>query len=448
MRQDWDRRALDDASYYVAFGRRKQSREEFFASAADVLRTLRADYPRLPGSPAKLRALEIGCGPGRLLAPLSRDFLQVDGVDVSAEMIELARRNLVDSPNARAHVAGGSDLADFEGSSIGFVYSYAVFQHIPSREVVLSYLREAVRVLIPGGVLKCQFNSLPRAGSPDVKPVAGWSLRAGAPPRRAVLEEAPDTWSGVSLRAEELAELCRQQDLQLLAFDGFDTQYLWMTARKGRVAPGDSSACRLAGAANTFTSDRLIPQAGRFAGVSLWVTGLPEHADLNNLRVEIDGVPTAPCYVSRRPDVGSAQVNVFLPPGTRTGAVPARLLLNGQRLTEPIALRITPPAPAIPRLASVTDGVNLLSEDSIENRSLKVSLEDVPFDDPAGLKRVFEARLGQHSLMIEEIFLADPLARRFEVNLRVPDEIPAGPYNLICQVGARKLPHVGLQLQP
>lgn len=448
MRQDWDKRAQDDASYYVAFGRRQQSPEEFFSSAADVLRTLRAEYDRLPAPAKQLRALEIGCGPGRLLLPLSEDFAQVDGVDVSAQMIELARANLAARPNATAHVAGGSDLAGFEDASIGFVYSYAVFQHIPSRAVVWSYLRDAVRVLQPGGVLKCQFNSLPQAEESELEPTIGWSLRAGAPPRRAVLHDAPNTWSGVSFRAEELAAFCAEHDLQLLSFDGFDTQYLWMTARKGRPQSSEPAGCELAGAANTFTSDRLIPQAGRFASASLWVVGAPAHADLNNMRVEIDGVPTAPAYIRRREEAGSAQVNVFLPPGARTGAVPARLLLGGEPLTESIALRVVPPAPLVPRLVSVTDGVNLLSGDSIENRSLKVSIEEAPFDDASALQGCFEARLDAHPLEVEDVFSVDPLARRFEINLRIPAEIPGGPYNLFCRIGSRKLPHHGLQLAP
>ena len=448
MREDWDRRAHEDASYYVAFGRRQQSAEEFFASAADVLRTLRAEYERLPRPAAELRALEIGCGPGRLLLPLSHDFLRVDGVDVSAEMVRIANRNLADRPNAHAHAAGGADLAGFEDASIGLVYSYAVFQHIPSRDVVWSYLREAVRVLEPGGILKCQVNALPRAGDPAVTPEPGWSLRAGAPPRRAALDEPPDTWSGVSFRAEELAAFCAEQGLQLLAFDGFDTQYLWMTARKGIEAPGADRPCRLAGAANTFTSDRLIPQAGRFASASLWVVDLPAHADLNTLRVEIDGQPTAPSYVRRRPAAGSAQVNVFLPPGTRTGAVPARLLLDGQPLTEPIALRVTPAAPLVPRLVSVSDGVNLLSSASIESRALKVSVEEAPYADADGVRRDFEARLDETPLAIEDVFCVDPLARRFEINLRVPADLPGGPYNLFCRLGSRRLPQVGMQLAP
>ena len=36
MRSDWNERAREDAYYYVAFGRRGQDDDEFFATAADV----------------------------------------------------------------------------------------------------------------------------------------------------------------------------------------------------------------------------------------------------------------------------------------------------------------------------------------------------------------------------------------------------------------------------
>ena len=36
MRADWNERAGEDANYYVAFGRREQDDEEFFATAAEL----------------------------------------------------------------------------------------------------------------------------------------------------------------------------------------------------------------------------------------------------------------------------------------------------------------------------------------------------------------------------------------------------------------------------
>src|ERR1035437_1391567 len=136
MRADWNQRAGEDANYYVAFGRREQDDEEFFSTAADVLRLLTGDLRRLRGREA---ALEIGCGPGRLMRPLARHFAEIHGVDVSDQMVRLAGERLRRTPNAHAHATSGADLALFPDENFDFVYSYAVFQHIPSRDVIFNY---------------------------------------------------------------------------------------------------------------------------------------------------------------------------------------------------------------------------------------------------------------------------------------------------------------------
>ena len=76
----------------------------------------------------------------------------------------------------------------FPDEKFDLVYSYAVFQHIPSREVVFNYLREARRVLKTGGILRCQLNGLP----PHAKQY--------------------DTWSGVRISADEITRFAREQD--------------------------------------------------------------------------------------------------------------------------------------------------------------------------------------------------------------------------------------------
>src|SRR5262245_11709496 len=189
MRTDWNERAVEDAYYYVAFGRRGQEDDEFFATAADVVRALEAELKRFPpGDRRSRRALEIGCGPGRLMRPMSWNFGEIHGVDVSGEMIRLAEAKLANVPNAFPRATNGVDLACYADSFFDFVYSYAVFQHIPSRDVVFSYLAEAWRVLKQGGILHCQVNGLPAA--------AGQC----------------NTWEGVRISAEEMAQFASAHD--------------------------------------------------------------------------------------------------------------------------------------------------------------------------------------------------------------------------------------------
>src|ERR1700733_13028462 len=213
MRADWNQRAREDAHYYVAFGGRDQDEAEFHATATDVLRSIEAQLKRLPAKANRRawRALEIGCGPGRLVKPLSRHFGEIHGVDVSDEMIRLARQRLADIPHAHFHATNGASLAQFADLSFEFVYSYAVFQHIPSREVVLEYMRETARVLKPGGVFHGQFSGLPYPGDTN-------------------------TWSGVAFSADDIRAFPRHNGLQLLILGGGHTQYTWTTWRKPPVA--------------------------------------------------------------------------------------------------------------------------------------------------------------------------------------------------------------------
>jgi len=48
MRAEWNERAKEDAHYYVAFGRRDQDDEEFYATATDLVRELTGELKRLP----------------------------------------------------------------------------------------------------------------------------------------------------------------------------------------------------------------------------------------------------------------------------------------------------------------------------------------------------------------------------------------------------------------
>ncbi len=413
MRSDWNQRAQEDAHYFVAFGRRDQDDEEFFASAVDVVRGLEAELPRLADArPRARRALEIGCGPGRLMKPLSRHFGEIHGVDVSDRMIELAARNLRDVPHAHVRHTNGAELAPFADDSFDFVYSYAVFQHIPSADVIFAYLREARRVLKTGGILRCQLNGLPKTAARYT------------------------TWSGARISAEEVRAFTRENDFQLLALDGLLTQYMWTTWRKQpsgwQPAPDSVKAhepARLRGVTNAQTGESVAPCAGRFASLSLWMDRLPQDCDLNRLQARVEGRAATLTYIGPLLWDGVTQVNLLLPEGTRTGLVPIELEWLGAPLCERVWVRVIPPGPVVPHLISVQDGINLMSGKRVSSGAVKVVLEDVA--EPGGLCATVDGR----EVSGLDRFCIVPLTQSYEVNFRLPRGLAPGPHRIEMTFG-------------
>jgi len=410
MRADWNERAREDANYYVAFGRRDQDDSEFFSTAVDVMRDLEGELTRFPSNvpPTARRALEIGCGPGRLMRPMSRHFAEIHGVDVSDEMIAQARRKLHDIRHAHAHHASGSDLATFPSDHFDFVYSYAVFQHIPSAEVVFSYLRETVRVLKPGGFARLQINGLPKSA------------------------RAYTTWEGVRISADEIRAFTQRHGIRLLSLTGVDTQYMWTSWQK-------SIPCRIRQVVNAFSQEQAVPSGGRLACATLQIENLPELCDLNSLEAFVDGVPGTGCYIGPAVN-GLSQFNVFLPEGVRHGLVPVRIAWHGERLCADAIVRVIPPGPTVPRLVSVCDAVNLLSTQRIQSGAIKVTIEEVESIDN------FAATVDGDPVSNVEIFRTDPLASRYEVNFRLPETVPHGGHVLEIRIGKRMVTRMGIEV--
>src|SRR5258708_15737993 len=136
MREEWNQVALEDAQYYVAFARRGQDEDEFFATAAEVVRGLEDELKRLPpGDRRSRRALEIGCGPGRLMRPMSWNFGEIHGVDVSDEMIRLAVEKLRKTPNAFPVHTDGDGLDRYADAFFSSLYSLPFFHPFPSHSL-------------------------------------------------------------------------------------------------------------------------------------------------------------------------------------------------------------------------------------------------------------------------------------------------------------------------
>jgi len=124
--------------------------EEFLATGEKEIDAVLGYVAGLPFEPGRGRALDFGCGIGRLTRALSRHFERVDGIDISSTMLEQARRVNADIP-ACHFTRETSTRLPFEDGTIDFVYSALVLQHMKT-ELALAYVGEFVRMLKPGGL--------------------------------------------------------------------------------------------------------------------------------------------------------------------------------------------------------------------------------------------------------------------------------------------------------
>jgi cyclopropane fatty-acyl-phospholipid synthase-like methyltransferase len=102
-----------------------------------------------------LTALDIGCGIGRLMRPASARFKKVCGIDISPEMLKHAATYLAGRDNCSLgliHDGGKFPIAD----RVDFVYSVVVFQHLPSIQIIRSYLNQCYQLMNDGGVIRIQ----------------------------------------------------------------------------------------------------------------------------------------------------------------------------------------------------------------------------------------------------------------------------------------------------
>jgi len=95
--------------------------------------------------PANSVGFDLGCGSGRWARLAARRVGTLHCIDPSAA-IDVARRNLADSPNCKLHQAGVDDMP-LEPNSMDFGYSLGVLHHIPDTQAALS---ACVSTLKPG----------------------------------------------------------------------------------------------------------------------------------------------------------------------------------------------------------------------------------------------------------------------------------------------------------
>jgi SAM-dependent methyltransferase len=199
LRRSWDRFGRSDPFWAVLTdpGKRggRWSQQEFFESGAQEVAAVLQRAAALGLDVPRDRALDFGCGAGRLTQALADHFASADGVDVAPSMVRLARRLNRHGARCRYHLNHAADLALFRDACFSFVYSVLVLQHMEPA-LAAGYAREFLRVLAPGGLLVFQVPShrTPEAPPRDAPrtaahgPLAAEALSARIQPWAAALE--------------------------------------------------------------------------------------------------------------------------------------------------------------------------------------------------------------------------------------------------------------------
>jgi 2-polyprenyl-3-methyl-5-hydroxy-6-metoxy-1,4-benzoquinol methylase len=139
----------------------KWDADEFFENGRAEIAAVLAYVDRLGVPLARGRALDFGCGIGRLTQALGDHFAEVVGVDIASSMLEAARAYNRHGERAQYLLNTRSDLQLLQSDYFDFVYSNKVLQHIPP-DAQAAYVHEFVRVLRPNGVAVFQTRNGPK----------------------------------------------------------------------------------------------------------------------------------------------------------------------------------------------------------------------------------------------------------------------------------------------
>jgi ubiquinone/menaquinone biosynthesis C-methylase UbiE len=156
VRDTWNHLGEIDPMWAILTDPRKfggrWSEDEFFSSGQTEIDAVMRKVDRFVPRGRKERALDFGCGMGRLTRALRAHYDRVDGVDVAPSMIALANERNAFPEQCAFHLNVASDLALFADESFDLIYSNIVLQHI-APALAVHYLTEFARCTRAGGLI-------------------------------------------------------------------------------------------------------------------------------------------------------------------------------------------------------------------------------------------------------------------------------------------------------
>jgi ubiquinone/menaquinone biosynthesis C-methylase UbiE len=166
LQENWDRFGTTDPLWSILTDPRKKgnkwSVDEFFESGRKEIDSVMHYIESLKITLHREKALDFGCGAGRLTQALATFFNEVYGVDIAKSMIDLAKKYNCHAERCKYILNEEKNLQLFENNGFDFIYSNIVLQHMTPK-YSKAYIKEFIRILKPDGLLVFQQPSREKA---------------------------------------------------------------------------------------------------------------------------------------------------------------------------------------------------------------------------------------------------------------------------------------------
>jgi ubiquinone/menaquinone biosynthesis C-methylase UbiE len=144
-------------------------------------------------------------------------------------------------------LGNGRDLKLISDSTVDFLFSYLVLQHVPHVQIVLNYIKETARVLKPCGVAFLQLRThrsiwewLRWVTSPII-----WRVKQIITKKENFnldknLYLNCDVWRGCSVSISAIKKTAASVGLQIELIEEIGTQYTFIKLKKIVISPGQN----------------------------------------------------------------------------------------------------------------------------------------------------------------------------------------------------------------
>jgi ubiquinone/menaquinone biosynthesis C-methylase UbiE len=162
LQKNWDKFGKRDPLGAILWDSEKKENkwkvDEFFETGVKEIGSIMEYAQSLGLIIPRGKALDFGCGVGRISQALVAYFDEVIGVDIAPSMLRLAEKYNRFGNRCRYYLNATDDLTVFGDNSFDFIFTTIVLQHMKP-EYSRKYLREFIRLLTPRGILIFQLPS-------------------------------------------------------------------------------------------------------------------------------------------------------------------------------------------------------------------------------------------------------------------------------------------------